>query len=124
MKYLYVNGDSYTYGMDDNNFGVPILNRWSTLVANEFNLDLNDIIKAIKLRGTHSNLMSPGLGVGGYCLTKDPDFVNLSSKFFSSKKFRFPITNSSLKINKLMPNTSIKIITDTVKSVNKKKYLF
>ena len=43
MKYLYVNGDSYTYGMDDNNFGVPILNRWSTLVAKEFDLqEVND----------------------------------------------------------------------------------
>jgi hypothetical protein len=43
MKYLYVNGDSYTYGMDDKKFGTPIQNRWSTLVANEFNLvEVND----------------------------------------------------------------------------------
>ena len=43
MKYLYVNGDSYTYGMDDKKFGTPIQNRWSTLVAYEFNLvEVND----------------------------------------------------------------------------------
>ena len=99
---------------------IALIDEW-TKFANEFNLDLNNIINAIKLRSTHSNLMSPGLGVGGYCLTKDPDFANISSKFFSNKTFRFPITNSSIKINKLMPNTSIKIITDTVKTINKKK---
>lgn len=27
---------------------------------------------AIRERPTHANLMYPGIGVGGYCLTKDP----------------------------------------------------
>ena len=75
------------------------------------------------MRKTHNNLMRPGLGVGGYCLTKDPGFINTSSKFFSSKKFNFPITNAALKINKLMPNTSIEMIKDTVKSMANKKIL-
>ena len=34
--------------------------------------DTVEIIKAIKIRPTHSNILNPGLGVGGYCLTKDP----------------------------------------------------
>ena len=29
-----------------------------------------EVVKA--LRSTHSNIMLPGIGVGGYCLTKDP----------------------------------------------------
>ena len=44
--------------------------------------------------------MRPGLGVGGYCLTKDPDFINFSGKYIFKKKFSFPITNISMKINK------------------------
>ena len=46
------------------------------------NIDLKKIIKAIRLRNTHSNLMWPGLGVGGYCLTKDPNFIKFSIKKF------------------------------------------
>ena len=34
-------------------------------------VDLWSIVNAI-IRPTHSNLMFPNIGVGGYCLTKDP----------------------------------------------------
>ena len=44
---------------------------WSRL-AEEAGVDLYEIVRAIRLRPTHSNLMFPGIGVGGYCLTKDP----------------------------------------------------
>ena len=44
-------------------------------------LNLKSIINSIKLRDTHSNMMRPGIGVGGYCLTKDPAFwINIKSK--------------------------------------------
>jgi UDP-N-acetyl-D-mannosaminuronate dehydrogenase len=33
---------------------------------------LYGVVNAIRQRPTHSNLMFPGIGVGGYCLTKDP----------------------------------------------------
>ena len=39
-----------------------------------------EIIDAIKMRPTHSNMMFPGIGVGGYCLTKDPLLANWSLK--------------------------------------------
>ena len=55
-------------------------------------INLNNIIDAIKIRKTHNNLMSPGLGVGGYCLTKDPNFVEVSSKYFFNDDNNFPIT--------------------------------
>ena len=40
--------------------------------AEKFKIDLFSVIKAIRLRDTRTNIMRPGLGVGGYCLTKDP----------------------------------------------------
>jgi nucleotide sugar dehydrogenase len=44
---------------------------WSRM-AEEAGIDLYEVVHAIRQRPTHSNLMFPGIGVGGYCLTKDP----------------------------------------------------
>ncbi len=49
-------------------------------------LDLNKILDYIRLRPTHNNIMRPGVGVGGYCLTKDPLFAEISSKHVFKKK--------------------------------------
>jgi nucleotide sugar dehydrogenase len=46
------------------------LNEWS-LFAERNGVDLIKVIKAIKMRPTHSNMIFPGPGVGGYCLPKD-----------------------------------------------------
>ena len=35
------------------------------------NLDLEKMLSAIRQRKTHKNIMRSGIGVGGYCLTKD-----------------------------------------------------
>ena len=43
---------------------------WSRF-AEEAGVDLYEVVNAIRLRPTHANLMYPGIGVGGYCLTKD-----------------------------------------------------
>ena len=45
--------------------------------------------------------MRPGLGVGGYCLTKDPEFINFQSKKYL-KIIKLSITNLSTQINKNM----------------------
>jgi UDP-N-acetyl-D-glucosamine dehydrogenase len=46
------------------------LNEWS-LFAERNGVDLIKVIKAIKMRPTHSNIIFPGPGIGGYCLPKD-----------------------------------------------------
>ena len=50
---------------------IAFIDEW-TKFAPKLKIDLLKIINAIKLRPTHSNLMKPGIGVGGYCLTKTP----------------------------------------------------
>ena len=67
--------------------------------------------------------MRPGLGVGGYCLTKDPNFMNISSHLFFKDKFNFPIINISMKINKNMIYSSIQFIKKKIKTFKKKKIL-
>jgi UDP-N-acetyl-D-glucosamine dehydrogenase len=46
------------------------LNEWS-LFAERNGVDLIKVINAIKMRPTHSNMIFPGPGIGGYCLPKD-----------------------------------------------------
>ncbi len=49
---------------------LAFLNEWS-LFAERNGVDLMKVIKAIKMRPTHSNIIFPGPGIGGYCLPKD-----------------------------------------------------
>ncbi len=49
---------------------LAFLDEWS-LFAERNGVDLIKVIKAIKMRPTHNNIIFPGPGVGGYCLPKD-----------------------------------------------------
>lgn len=74
-------------------------------------VNLNSIIKAIKVRPTHSNIMSTGLGVGGYCLTKDPLMGLYSSKYiFDANDTSFPFCTQAVEINNNMPYNSIHLL--------------
>jgi nucleotide sugar dehydrogenase len=49
---------------------LAFLNEWSHF-AERNGVDLIKVIQAIKVRPTHSNMIFPGPGIGGYCLPKD-----------------------------------------------------
>ena len=49
---------------------LAFMNEWS-LFAERNGVDLVKVIDAIKVRPTHSNMIFPGPGIGGYCLPKD-----------------------------------------------------
>jgi UDP-N-acetyl-D-glucosamine dehydrogenase len=65
--------ESETTKIVENSYRASILaflNEWS-LFAERNGVDLIKVIKAIKMRPTHSNIIFPGPGIGGYCLPKD-----------------------------------------------------
>ena len=65
--------ESETAKIIENSYRAVILafmDEWS-LFAERNNVDLKKVIDAIKVRPTHSNLIFPGPGIGGYCLPKD-----------------------------------------------------
>lgn len=65
--------ESETTKIVENSYRAAILaflNEWS-LFAEHNGVDLIKVIKAIKVRPTHSNIIFPGPGIGGYCLPKD-----------------------------------------------------
>ena len=84
------------------------------------NLDINKILKVIRLRNTHSNIMRPGIGVGGYCLTKDLLFGDLSNIYFKKKKNKFPLTLKAKTVNQDMYKTSLDFLIMNTKLKNKK----
>lgn len=103
---------------------IAFIDEWCKF-AEHANIDLFEIINAIKKRSTHNNIRYPGLGVGGYCLTKDPLFANYSAKniFKSNKNINFKFSNLSVKTNNLMPAFTCSKILRKFKTFNKKTFL-
>jgi UDP-N-acetyl-D-glucosamine dehydrogenase len=65
--------ESETTKIVENSFRATILaflDEWS-LFAERNGVDLIKVVEAIKVRPTHSNIIFPGPGIGGYCLPKD-----------------------------------------------------
>jgi nucleotide sugar dehydrogenase len=98
---------------------IAFIDEWSKF-ADLVEIDLFDVVSAIKVRPTHNNIMNPGLGVGGYCLTKDPLMGMVSLDQIFKKKSEFPLSKLSVEINKQMPkNTFNKIMENLSKKGNK-----
>ena len=65
--------ESETTKIVENSYRATILaflDEWSVF-AERNGVDLIKVINAIKMRPTHSNMIFPGPGIGGYCLPKD-----------------------------------------------------
>jgi UDP-N-acetyl-D-glucosamine dehydrogenase len=65
--------ESETAKIVENSYRATILaflDEWSTF-SERNGVDLTKVIDAIKVRPTHSNIIFPGPGIGGFCLPKD-----------------------------------------------------
>jgi len=65
--------ESETCKIVENSYRATILaflHEWS-LFSERNGVDLLKVIEAIRIRPTHSNIIFPGPGIGGYCLPKD-----------------------------------------------------
>jgi len=65
--------ESETTKIVENSYRATILaflNEWS-LFSERNGIDLIKVVEAIRMRPTHSNMIFPGPGIGGYCLPKD-----------------------------------------------------
>ena len=94
--------ESETTKIVENSYRATILaflNEWS-LFAERNGVDLIKVIKAVKMRPTHSNIIFPGPGIGGYCLPKDGALGYWAYKHilgFEDDIFR--ITTAAIDIN-------------------------
>ncbi len=94
--------ESETSKIIENSYRATILafmDEWS-LFAERNGVDLKKVINAIKVRPTHSNIMFPGPGIGGYCLPKDGGLGYWAYKhIFGFEDEIFKITPMAIDIN-------------------------
>jgi UDP-N-acetyl-D-glucosamine dehydrogenase len=96
--------ESETTKIVENSYRATILaflNEWS-LFAERNGVDLVKVIKAIKVRPTHSNIIFPGPGIGGYCLPKDGGLGYWAYKHilgFEDQDQLFKITPTAIDTN-------------------------
>lgn len=86
---------------------IAFIDEWGRF-AEAVGVDLFEVIDAIRLRPTHSNIRQPGLGVGGYCLTKDPLFGRFAADtLFGRNDLEFPFSTAAVETNNRMPLWSV-----------------
>jgi len=81
--------------------------------AEKIGVDIHKVRAAIRKRkGTHDNLLRPSLGVGGYCLTKDPVLANWAMSAIFNIDDKLKIAINSVDINDTMPLHTIDLIKE------------
>jgi nucleotide sugar dehydrogenase len=81
--------------------------------AEKIGVDLHKVRAAIRKRkGTHDNLLRPSLGVGGYCLTKDPVLANWAMEAIFHIDEDLKLAVNSVDINDTMPLHTIELIKE------------
>tara|TARA_B100000886_G_scaffold334711_1_gene290651 strand:- start:4290 stop:5780 length:1491 start_codon:yes stop_codon:yes gene_type:complete len=93
---------------------------WSRF-AEEAKVDLYSIVNAIRVRDTHSNLMYPGIGVGGYCLTKDPLLASWARKSYFGSEDALEMSINSVATNDQMPKYAFKRILNVFGNIKNKR---
>lgn len=86
---------------------IALIQEWGAF-AEAVGVDLFQVLDAIRIRPTHSNIRQPGFGVGGYCLTKDPHFVDIAAReLFDIPDMDFSFCKQAMAANKKMPLTAL-----------------
>jgi len=102
---------------------IAFMVEWSRF-AEEAGVNLYDVVNAIRLRPTHSNLMYPGIGVGGYCLTKDALLASWARQNLIGERQPLSQSESAININDQMPRFSFEYFQNIYPKLKGKKILF
>lgn len=81
---------------------IAFMVEWSRF-AEEAGVDIYEVVNAIRMRPTHKNIMLPGLGVGGYCLTKDPLLASWARMNLFGSNDPLHQSEKGVRINDKMP---------------------
>lgn len=113
--------ESETAKVVENSYRAAILaflDEWS-LFAERNGVDIIKVIKAIKVRPTHSNMIFPGPGIGGYCLPKDGGlgvWANRHILGFEDDTFR--ITPLAIDINDTRSLHAAQLVRDALRNMS------
>lgn len=81
---------------------IAFMVEWSRF-AEESGVNIYEVVDAIRMRPTHKNLMYPGIGVGGYCLTKDPLLASWAKQNLFNSPESLGQSEQGVRINDKMP---------------------
>lgn len=115
--------ESETTKIIENSYRATILaflNEWSVF-AERNGVDLIKVVKAIKKRPTHSNMIFPGPGIGGYCLPKDGGLGYWAYRHilgFDDGDELFQITPKAININDTRALHAAELVSDALKNMD------
>lgn len=114
--------ESETCKIVENSYRATLLafmHEW-TLFAERNGVDLIKVIQAIKVRPTHSNILFPGPGIGGYCLPKDGGLGLWSYKHLMGfQDDIFKITPLAININDTRALHAAQLVRDALRNRNR-----
>lgn len=93
---------------------------WSRF-AEEAGVNLYEVVDAIRVRKTHANLMFPGIGVGGYCLTKDPLLASWSRQNLLGGHESLGLSERSVATNDAMPLFAFNRLTEVYGDLSRRR---
>jgi len=113
--------ESETAKVVENSYRATILaflDEWS-LFAERNGVDLVKVIKAIKVRPTHSNMIFPGPGIGGYCLPKDGGLgVWANRHILGFEDDTFKMTPMAIDINDTRSLHAAQLVRDALRNMS------
>ena len=114
--------ESETCKIVENSYRATILaflNEWS-LFAETNSVDITKVIDAIKVRPTHSNIIFPGPGIGGYCLPKDGGLGLWAYKHLMGfPDDIFNITSQAININDTRALHAAQLVRDALRNMGR-----
>jgi UDP-N-acetyl-D-glucosamine dehydrogenase len=114
--------ESETCKIVENSYRATILaflHEWS-LFAERNGVDLVKVIEAIKVRPTHSNIIFPGPGIGGYCLPKDGGLgVWAYQTLMGFEDDIFKITPQAIDINDTRALHAAQLVRDALRNMGR-----
>lgn len=97
---------------------LAFLHEWS-IFAERNGVDLIKVIQAIKMRPTHSNMIFPGPGIGGYCLPKDGGLGVWANKhILGFEDETFHITPLAININDTRSLHAAQLVRDALRNMS------
>ncbi|MDR3555682.1 MAG: nucleotide sugar dehydrogenase [Syntrophobacteraceae bacterium] len=114
--------ESETCKVIENSYRATILaflHEWS-IFSERNGVDLLKVIEAIKVRPTHSNIIFPGPGIGGYCLPKDGGLgIWAYQTLLGFEDDIFKITPQAIDINDTRALHVAQLVRDALRNMGK-----
>lgn len=98
---------------------LAFMDEWSKF-AEQNGVDIMKVIKAIRVRPTHNNMIFPGPGIGGYCLPKDGGLgIWAYRHILGFEDDLFKITPLAIDINDTRALHAAQLVRDALRNMGK-----